>query len=112
MPHKMFLPCECLGALHAVVRSLRLNAHVKLEVTVEVLPPGVGLGAALVGAVEEALLLAVVIAGAGVRVRRPVAVSVVGVEGGEHCHGDGAVSVPSPAHPAVKHAPPRYAGPV
>ena len=67
VPHQMLLPRECLSTLHAVIRSLRFNAHVKLDVAVEVLPPGVGLGAALVRAVEQPLLgVGVVGPGAGV----------------------------------------------
>ena len=119
MPHQMFLPGECLAALHAVVRSLRFNAHVKFYVTVEVLPPRVGLRAALIGAMEQPLLR-VGIVGPGSGESRPcVAVSPrrrpvmsVGVEGGQHRHGDRAVRVPSSPPLAVEPAPARDASPV
>ena len=53
--HQMLLSCECFATFHTVIRSLRFNAHVKFDVPVEVLPPGVGLGTSLVGAVQEPL---------------------------------------------------------
>ena len=119
VPHQMLFPRECLAALHAVVRSLRFNAHVKLDVAVEMLPPGVSLGAALVGAVEQPLLgVGVVSPGPGVRsscvVVSPWSRSMlsVGVEGGQHCHRDRTVSVPCSPHLGVKTTSARNTGPV
>ena len=85
VPQQMFLPSERLAAVQTVVRSLRFNAHVELEVSVEMLPPAVGLGAALVGAVEER--------GVGGLALSPARVVSVGVERVEDCHGDRTVSV-------------------
>ena len=119
VPHQMLLPRECLSTLHAVIRSLRFNAHVKLDVAVEGLPPGVGLGAALVRAVEQPLLgVGVVGPGAGVcspcvvvspRARRMLS---VGVEGGQHSHRDRTISVPRSPHLRVEPASARDASPV
>ena len=50
---QVFLPSECLATVQTVVRSLRFYPHVELEVSVEMLPPAVSLGAALVCAVEQ-----------------------------------------------------------
>ena len=121
VPHQMLLPRECLAALHAVIRSLRFNAHVKLYVTVEVLPPRVGLGAALVGAVEQTLLGVWIVCpapGSGVgrpRVTvspRPWPVLSVGVQGGQHRHRDRAVCVACSRYLGVEPAPAGDAGPV
>ena len=119
VPHQMLLPRECLAALHTVIRSLRFNAHVKLYVTVEVLPPRVGLGAALVGAVEQTLLgVWIVCPGSGVggpRVTvspRPRPMLSVGVQGGQHRHRDRAVCVACSPHLGVEPAPSGNACPV
>ena len=119
VPHQMLLPRECLAALHAVVRSLRFNAHVKLDVAVEVLTSGVGFGAALVGAVEQPLLgVGVVGPGSGVRSPcvvvspRPRRMVSVGVEGGQHSHRDRTISVPRSPHLRVEPASARDASPV
>ena len=82
---QVFLPSERLAAVQTVVRSLRFNAHVELEVSVEMLPPAVGLGAALVGAVEERGVVGLALC--------PARVVSVGVERIEDSHGDWAVSV-------------------
>ena len=119
VPQQVFLPSEGLAAVQTVVRSLRFNAHVELEVSVEMLPPAVGLGAALVGAVEQPLLgVGVVSPGPGVR-SSCVVVSPwsrpmlsVGVEGGQHCHRDRTVSVPCSPHLGVKTTSARNTGPV
>ena len=57
----------------------------ELEVSVEMLPPAVGLGAALVGAVEERGVVGLALS--------PARVVSVGVERVEDCHGDRTVSV-------------------
>ena len=115
--HQVLLPRECLTALHAVVGSLRLYAHVKLDVTVEVLTPGVGLGAALVCAVEQPLPGGGVV-GPGADVGRPGVVvgprpvMSVGVQRGQHGHRDRAVRVPLGPNLGVESAPTGDAGPV
>ena len=53
VPQQMFLPCERLPAVEAVVGPVRLNPHVQLDVSVEVLAAAVRLRAALIGAVEQ-----------------------------------------------------------
>ena len=51
---QMLLPCKRLSTIKTVVGSLWLDALVLLDVLGEVLAPAVGLGAALVGAVQAA----------------------------------------------------------
>ena len=54
VPQQVLLPGEGLPTVEAVVGPLRLDAHVQLEVAVEVLPPAVGLGTALICALQAA----------------------------------------------------------
>jgi len=82
---EVFLPSERLATVQAVVRSLGFYAHVELEVSVEMFPPAVGLGAALVGAVQQGRV--------GALSRGPARVVSVGVERVEDGHGDGTVCV-------------------
>ena len=101
---QVFLPGECLAAVQAVVRPLRLYPHVELQVPVEMFPPAVSLSAALVRAVKEGRV--------GGTLGRGGVVSV-GVQGVQHSHGDGAVSVSLlPGLPSVVRQSDRTAGPV
>lgn len=48
MPQQVFLSRECFAAVETVIRAVGLNAHVQLDVSVEVFPATVGLGTAIV----------------------------------------------------------------
>ena len=55
MPHQMFFSRECFSTVHTIIRSLRFNAHMKFNVSVQMFSPTVSFGTTLVGTMQQSL---------------------------------------------------------
>ena len=83
----MFFSSKCFSTIHTIIRSLRFNAHVKFDVSVEVLSSAVSFGTPLICTVQKTL------GGVIATATMWALVVSVGVERIENCHGDGTICV-------------------